>query len=172
MRQGRELPVGVGVPEAYVPAQRTSGNQTAVRAVGNPIALGIPGQDLDRGLGRHVPEADRPVKSHAGELAPVGTEVPRRRQDPGAPAARRPACPWPTSHSRTEPSRLPEASSVPAGLKTARASPCPIAGAACEDGGGLPVVRSQRVIVSPRVTVASWLPLGVPDHGADDLRVD
>ena len=45
VRQDRELLVRVGVPEAHVAAQRTGGDQAAVRAVGDPIALRVSGQD-------------------------------------------------------------------------------------------------------------------------------
>ena len=49
---------------------------------------------------------------------------------------------------------------MPAGLKTARASPVQSPVGALKTRWGLPVVRSQRVIVSARVTVASCLPPG------------
>jgi hypothetical protein len=75
MRQVRDLLIRANVPEAHVSAQRTSSDQAAVRAVGDPIALFVSGQDFDLGEGRHVPEPDRPIIiSHAGELSAVGAE--------------------------------------------------------------------------------------------------
>ena len=49
---------------------------------------------------------------------------------------------------------------MPAGLKTARASPVHPPVGAVNTWRGLPAARSQRVIVSPRITVASWAPPG------------
>ena len=74
-----------------------------------------------------------------------------------------------TSQSRTVPSRLPEASSVPAGLKTARASPVQYAGGCREDlagfaGGQIP--EGNRVAARHG---GELVPVGVPGHGTDDM---
>ena len=149
------------VPEAHVAVQRTSRDQAAVRAVGDPIALASPGKTLT--AVRVATSQSRTVRSSDPTLAScfaVGAEghvegritVPR--------SARRPAAPWQRPRAALPPSRLPEASSVPAGLKTARASPFQSPVGAVKIWRGWPVVKSQRVIMSSRVTEASWPPPG------------
>ena len=160
VRQDPELFVRVGVPQPHVaPTHRSGGDQAAVLTVSDSITLGVGGQHADRALRRDIPEPHRPIISDAAEICPIGAEGhiqggPRvaGKAPAGSPAA--------TSQSRIEPSRLPEASSVPAGLKTARASPVQYPVGAVKTWRGLPAARSQRVMASPRVTVASWLPPG------------
>ena len=67
VRQDRKFSVCVGIPEPHIAVERTSGKQAAVRAVGDSIAL-TSRQDCNRGMGCHVPKANRSIKAHAGEL--------------------------------------------------------------------------------------------------------
>ena len=73
VRQDSEFRVRVGIPEAHIAVERTSGKQAAVRAIGYSIAF-TARQNCDRGMGRHVPKANRSIIAHTGDLSPVGAE--------------------------------------------------------------------------------------------------
>ena len=148
------------------------GQQLAVGAEGHPPdGVGVPAQDGDRARGGDVPETDGPVFPGGGEQAAVGMKSHVDGAASSCPSSWAISCPVATSQSRTGPSADPAASSVPAGLKAARASPSSNRWASAKSRAAFRDATSQSVTPSVSLHRGQSAAVTAVGHRADDPRL-